>query len=146
MGILDALRNFGDRSGGKWIRQYRHSTWIDIGEMKLKKQYPQVSYSKESCLQLGSGSLCILRSSDFTKLRNFYFAALVNLDGKFIRIMRIREENMHDKFIDENIFIKDECFNVLFSVNPNIEMHAEEIVKIGKQAGVASSDSWFFQM
>ena len=147
MGLLDALRGFADKSGGEWIRKDRHSTWIEIGDLSLKKSYPKVSYSKESCYQLGNNAaVCILRSADFAKLRNFYFSSLVELDGQFVRIMRIREENMYDKFIDESIFTKEECFNVPFHTNPNLKNVATAIVKLGETAGIANSDSWFFKM
>jgi hypothetical protein len=147
MGLLDALRGFADKSGGEWIRKHRHSTWVEIGNLALKKSYSQVSYSKESCYQLGNNAaVCILRSADFSKLRNFYFSSLVELDGEFVRIMRIREENMHDKFIDESIFTKEDCFNVPFHINPNFKSVATTIVKLGETAGIANSDSWFFKM
>jgi len=147
MGLMDALRGFADKSGGEWVRKDRHSSWVAIGDLTLKKQYLNVSYSKESCFQLGNNAaVCILRSADFSKLRNFYFSALVELDGEFVRIMRIREENMHDKFIDESIFVKEECFNVPLSTNPNLKKIANDIVKLGENAGIADSESWFFKM
>ena len=147
MGLMDALRGFAEKSGGKWIQKDRHSSWVEIGEMNLGKPYPKVSFSKESCYQLGNNSsVCILRSADFSKLRNFYFSTFFNLDNNFIRIMRIREENMHDKFIDESIFEKEECFNVPFNKNPNVINFASTIIKLGENAGIADSDSWFFKM
>ena len=146
MGLFDSLRNFADRSGGEWIKENRHSTWIEIGDLFLNKEYKNISYSKESCYQLGNtGAVCILRSADFSKLRNYYFSVRVDLNERFVRVMRIREENMHDKFIDENIFVKEDCFNVMFTKNSNFEKHANDIFNLGKEAGI-TYDDWFSKM
>ena len=39
MGLFDVLRNFADKSGGEWIKENRHSTWIEIGDLFLNKKY-----------------------------------------------------------------------------------------------------------
>ncbi len=147
MGLFDALRNFADSSGGKWIAEYRHSTWIQIGDLNLKKQYVNISYSKESCYQLGNdSSVCILRSQDFSKLRNFYLPVLVDINEDFVRVMGVREENMKDKFIDEKIYSKEQCFNVSFIQNSGLSEVSADIITLGEKKGVAGTESWFFLM
>jgi hypothetical protein len=147
MGLFDVLRNFADKSGGEWIKENRHSTWIEIGDLFLNKKYKNTSYSKESCFQLANTSAaCILRSADFSKLRNYYFCVRVDVNERFVRVMRIREENMHDKFIDESIFVIEDCFNVVFAENPNFEKHAVDIFNLAKEVGNGWGESWFSKM
>jgi hypothetical protein len=147
MGLFDAIRNFADSSKGEWIKEYRHSSWINIGDLILKKQYLNVSFSKESCYQLGNdSSVCIFRSQDFSKLRNFYLPVLVDMGNDFVRVMGEREENMKDKFIDEKIYSKEQCFNVSFSNNPDLYEISADIINLGEIKGVAGTESWFFLM
>jgi hypothetical protein len=150
MGLLNVLRNFADISGGKWLKSHRHSTWIDIGDLYLGSNYVDVSYSKESLLKAGhDGTLVILRSQDFSKLRNFYFGSIINHNTSELRIMRLRTENMMDKFIDEKIFDTKDCFDINFSKLPKLLTHLEEIERSAKLHGYLydfNGNSWFDEL
>lgn len=143
MGLSDALRNFADSSEGNWTKEYRHSTWIQIGDLNLKKQYVNVSYSKESCYQLGNDSaVCIFRSQDFPNLRNFYFPVLVDINDDFVRLMGVREENMKDKFIDEKIYSIEQCINVSFIQNPDLSKVSADIITLSKHQNLDFNDGF----
>jgi hypothetical protein len=149
MGLLSMLRGFADISGGKWVELVRHSTWIPIGDLNLGAPYVSVSYSKESALKLGNmGAFCVLKSEDFAKLKVFYFGVSINVEKKVVRVMRLRTENMANKFLDEKIFQAHECINIPFSQNVNLDSHLEQMERYASANGYYSVNdgSWYDEL
>jgi len=150
MGLLNLLRKIGDPSGGKWVGSHRHSSWVSVGELNIGTNYVAVSYSKESLMNFANNcTYIIFRSQDMTKLKNFYFGAMIDEDKKAVRVMGFRTENLFDQYLDEKIFTLNDCFDVSFSNLPNLTPHLEEIQLIGNSNGHLesfNSKSWFDEL
>ena len=124
MGLFDGLRSFADISRGKWLSPLRNSTWINVGNLYLGSDYISVSYSKESLIKMGhDGTLIIFKSEDLVKLKKFYFGSIINSNKNQVRVMRIRTENLMDKFVDEKLFKTSECLDINLIKLPNLKPH-----------------------
>src|SRR5258708_10947646 len=146
VGFLDKLRNLADASGGRWIDSLRDSTWCPIGAMFVRKQFVDVSYSKESCLQFGNeGTVCVFRSLDSSKSRIFYLACFLNHDRRELRLFNERTELLSGKYNNETIYSNpDEVPEIPFDRLPDLIKVSADIKQLGKKHGIADSDSWFY--
>jgi len=106
MGWLDSLRNFAD-PGNQWLEGIRDGQWIDIGNAKLLKAHPNVSYSKESCCFWGNREIgnqtvfFVLRSIDLNDQRIHYFAVSISMDKGEARVYLQRSVLLDGKFTEQ---------------------------------------------
>lgn len=149
MGLMDVLRGFADPTGGKWVENFRESHWIEIGNLNLGKEYVNVSYSEDSCLEFGNdSSVCIFRSRDFSKLKDFYFAVIIKFESRVIRVMNIRTENFYGKYLDEKLINKvsdgiDIEFNKLPQLTKTLLKKISTLSKKNGKVYLYQNDTWY---